>query len=89
MNNNFGKNISLKFIQNEIKLKNDFIQIPSTTTISKLLKTKLHYSYKKSTILRVITDFGEAKNKYKSSIAIQLHLQKLNLETIYIDEFSL
>ena len=89
MNNNFGKNITLKSIQNEMKLKNDFIQIPSTTTISKLLKTKLHYSYKKSTSLRIITDFGEAINKYKNSIAIQLHPQKLNLETIYDDEFSL
>ena len=56
MNNNFGKNITLKSIQKEMKLKNDFIQIPSATTFLKLLKTKLHYSYKKSTSLRVITD---------------------------------
>ena len=89
MNNNFGKNITLKSIQNEMKLKNDFIQIPSTTTFSKLFKTKLHFSYKKSSSLRVTTDFGEAINKYKNSIEIQLHLQKLNLQTIYIDEFSL
>ena len=89
MNNNFGKNITVKSIQNKMKLKNDFIQIKSTTTVSKLLKTKLNYSYKKSTSLRIITDFVEAINKYKNSITIHLHLQKLNLETIYIDEFSL
>ena len=72
INNKFGKNITLKSIQNEMKLQNDFIQIPFSTIISKLLKTKIHYSYKKSTSLRVIKDFGEDINK--NLIAIQLHL---------------
>ena len=86
---NFVKNITLKRIQNKMKLNNEFIKTPSTTTISKLLKTKLYYSYKKSTSLRVITNLEEAIKRYKNSVAIQFHLQNSNLETIYIDEFSL
>ena len=86
---NFGKNVTLKSIQNEMKLNNEFTKTPSTTTISKLLKTKLYSSYKKSTSLRVITNLEEAIKRYKNSVAIQLHLQNSNVEIIYIDEFSL
>ena len=53
---NFGKDVTLKSIQNEMKLNNEFMKTLSTTTISKLLKTKLYYSNKKSTSLRVITN---------------------------------
>ena len=61
----------------------------STTTISKLLKTKLYFSDNKSISLRVITNLEEAIKRYKDSAAIQLHLQNSNLKTINIDEFSL
>ena len=86
---NFGKDVTLKSIQNEMKLNNEFMKTLSTTTISKLLKTKLYYRDKKSTSLRVITNLEEAIKRYKDFVAIQLHLQNSNLETIYIDEFSL
>ena len=86
---NFGKDVTLKSIQNEMKLNNEFMKTLSTTTISILLKTKLYYRDKKSTSLRVITNLEEAIKRYKDSVAIQLHLQNSNLETIYIDEFSL
>ena len=86
---NFGKNITLKSIQNEMKLNNEFMKTLSTTTILKLLKTKFYYSYKKSINLRVITKLEEAIKRYKDSVEIQLHLQNSNLKTIYIDEFSL
>ena len=86
---NFGKDVTLKSIQNEMYLNNEFMKILSTTTILKLLKTKLYYRDKKSTSLRVIKNLEEAIKRYKDSVAIQLHLQNSNLETIYIDEFSL
>ena len=86
---NFGKDVTLKSIQNEMKLNNEFMKTLSTTTISILLKTKLYYRDKKSTSLRVITNLEEEIKRYKDSVAIQLHLQNSNLETIYIDEFSL
>ena len=53
---NFDKDVTLKSIQNEMKLNNEFMKTPSTKTISKLLQTKLYYSDKKSTSLRVITN---------------------------------
>ena len=86
---NFGKDVTLKSIQNEMKLNNEFMKTLSKTTISKLLKTKLYFSDKKSTSFRVIINLEKAIKKYKDSVAIQLHLQNSNLKTIYIEEFSL
>ena len=77
----FGKDVALKSIQNEMKLNNGFMKIPSTTTISKLLKTKLYYNDKKSASLRVMTHLEKAIKRYKDSVAIQLHLQNSNLKS--------
>ena len=52
-------------------------------------KTKLNYSFKKSVSLRISSNSEETKIKFKEALEIQLHLQQINVEAIYIDEFSI
>ena len=89
METKFGERITLQKIKDELKASNLAITPPSTTTISRLLKEKLNYSFKKSVSLRISNTPEDTKRKFKQAMEIQLHLQQTGVEVIYIDEFSI
>ena len=89
METKFGEMITLQKIKDELKASNLAITPPSTTTISRLLKEKLNYSFKKSVSLRISNTPEDTKRKFKQAMEIQLHLQQTGVEVIYIDEFSI
>ena len=89
MEDHFGERITLGTISKEIETRGHELRRISKSTISMLLKRKLHYSYKKSVSLRIVPNIEEIKRKYFESISIQLYLHKKNIEIIYVDEFSL
>ena len=89
MDKNFGERITLQKIKDELKVHRPAIIPPSTTTISRLLKENLNYSFKRSVSLRIVNIPEDTKRKFKQAMEIQLYLQQTGVEAIYIDEFSI
>ena len=89
MEKHFGEKITLRNIYNEIKNSTENWKNISKTTISRLLRTRLRLSYKKSTMLRTVSNFAETKWVYLDAVSIQLQLERDHVEVIYADEFSL
>ena len=57
METKFGERITLQKIKDELKANNLATTPPSTTTISRLLKEKLNYSFKKSVSLPLLSQY--------------------------------
>ena len=89
MEKHFGERITLSNIQNEIKAQIGELKTISKTTISKLLRNKLHYSYKKCINLNENSKLETNMKRYLEAVRIQLNLWQSNIETVYIDEFSI
>ena len=88
METKFRERITLQKIKDELKASN-LEAPPSTTTISRLLREKLNYNFKKSVSLRISNTPEDTKMKFKQAMEIQLHLLQTRVEVIYIDEFSI
>ena len=65
MEKNLGERITLQKLKMELSSQNLLTIPPSTTTISKLLKEKLNYSFKKSVDLRMSSNPEISKLKFK------------------------
>ena len=89
MEANFGERTTLQKIIDKIKIKNFVVTFPSTTTIPKFLKTKLNFSIKKSSSSRIISDPEEIKRRFKEKLENQFYFQQINVEVIYIAQFSI
>ena len=87
MEKNFGERITLYNIQNELKTKIGELKAISKTSISKLLRTKLHYNYKKCVNINLNSKFETNVRIYLEAVTIQLSIQQSNIETVYIEEF--
>ena len=85
MEKHFGERITLSNIQNEIKAQIGELKTISKTTISKLLRNKLHYSYKKCINLNENSKLETNMKRYLEAVRIQLNLWQSNIETVYID----
>ena len=60
----------------------------SKSTINRILKNKLSYSYKKANIVNKIWLKPDQKRRFCESIQIQLSILNLDYEIIYFDAFS-
>ena len=89
MEKSIRERITLQKLKTELNNQNLLTTPPSTTTISKLLKGKINYSFKKRVGLRINSNPKISKLKFKAAINIQLHFQQSGVELIYISEFSL
>ena len=88
MNNQNDKRPTVKEIRNHLISKENMDPI-STTSIKRILKEKLNYSFKRISTLEHNSARPFNIRKFFESAILQIKLEENNFELIFIDEFSL
>ena len=88
MNNQKDKRPTVKEIRNHLISKENMDSI-SSTSIKRILKEKLNYSFKRISTLEHNSARPFNIRKFFESAILQIKLEENNFELIFIDEFSL